>query len=131
MLIFVLIVFNVPIVVIALGLPFIASLSAALLEKSTDPASGTTSYSRISGLFGSVMISAFFWAFGNIIIWEAFHNPAQIKPTVDSVGTFFLVGSALFLPYAFNQLRLIFAPLTLLPGRGDSSVATTNSSVAQ
>jgi hypothetical protein len=131
MLIFVLIVFNAPIAVVAIGLPFLASLSSALMEKNGDVGSETTSYSRISGLFGSVMISAFFWALGNVIIWKAFENPAQIEPIIDSVAKFFLVGSALFLPYAFNQLRLIFAPLSLLSSRGNLPVSTKNSGVAE
>ena len=130
MVFFVLVVFNAPIIVIAVGLPFVARLSSALLEKSADVTSGTTSYSRISGLFGSVIISAFFWALGNVIIWKAFQNPTQVEQIINGVQKFFLVGSALFLPYAFNQLRLIFAPLTL-PSRGTPPISTTNSGTAE
>jgi hypothetical protein len=72
----------------------------------TDP----TSYSRVSGLIGSVVMAAFFWAIGNVILYKAFSTAgiADIKTLLSSLGTYFLAGSSLFVPYAFNQLKSAF-----------------------
>ncbi len=72
----------------------------------TDP----TSYSRVSGLIGSVVMAAFFWAIGNVILYKAFSADgiAEISTLLTSLGTYFLAGSSLFVPYAFNQLKSAF-----------------------
>ena len=69
------------------------------------------SYSRVSGFVGSIVLAVFFWALGNVILYKALgtaENIAEIGRIVGSLGTYFLAGSALFLPYAFNQLKGIF-----------------------
>ena len=69
------------------------------------------SYSRVSGFVGSIVLAVFFWALGNVILYKALGtaaNIAEISTIVASLGTFFLAGAALFLPYAFNQLKGIF-----------------------
>ena len=69
------------------------------------------SYSRVSGFVGSIVLAVFFWALGNVILYKALGtaaNIAEIGTIVASLGTFFLAGAALFLPYAFNQLKGIF-----------------------
>jgi hypothetical protein len=48
-----------------------------------------------------------FWAVGNAVIWYLFVDPTTAEQIVDSVWKLFVLGSALFLPYAFNQLRTI------------------------
>ena len=107
---FVLVVFNTPITAVAVGVPFVAQLSGALREKGADGQPGAPSYSRITGLLGAVVTSTFFWALGNVVLWKAFSQAAEIGPLIRAVWPYFLIGSALFLPYAFNQLRSIFAP---------------------
>ena len=105
-----LIVLNVPVSVLLGRLPFITDLTQALKEKSPIGGSDdTTSYSRVTGLVGAVIMTSFFWAMANIIIFKAFTAIADIKPLISSVQIFFLVGAAMFLPYAFNQIRSAFA----------------------
>jgi hypothetical protein len=107
------------VVVVPLCLPFGERLGEILREKSVATGRGMTSYSRISGLFGSVIVTAFFWSIGNIIIWDAFMNQGVLATLMPSAEKFFLVGSALFLPYAFNQLKSLVHP-SIIDGAADS-----------
>ena len=101
---------NVPVAALLGRLAFIADLAQALKEKSPIGGAGdTTSYSRVTGLVGAVIMTSFFWAMANIIVFKAFTAIADIKPLIASVQVFFLVGAAMFLPYAFNQIRSAFA----------------------
>jgi hypothetical protein len=105
-----LLVLNAPTLLLLGRLPFITDLAKALKEKS--PVGGetdTTSYSRVTGLVGAVIMTSFFWAIANIVVFKAFTAIADIKPLLDSVQLLFLVGAAMFLPYAFNQIRSAFA----------------------
>lgn len=105
----VLLTFNVPILLILAVVPFGERLNQALKEKAPDgTASDVTSYSRVTGALGAVVVTSFFWATGNIVLVQALSDVAKIKPMMDAVSPFFLVGSALFLPYAFNQLKTLF-----------------------
>jgi hypothetical protein len=102
-------VFNIPLLVILICLPFVKQLGQALKEKS--PIGGSTdatSYSRITGLVGAVAMTGFFWAIGNIVLLKTLTNLGEVKVILDSSWRFFLIGSALFMPYAFNQLKTIF-----------------------
>ena len=99
-------IFNLPVIFLLCRLPFVANLQEALSEK--NPAGGTcdtTSYSRITGLIGAVMLTSFFWAIGNIVLYKAFTQVDDVRKIVSAVAPLFMVGSALFLPYAFNQIR--------------------------
>jgi hypothetical protein len=83
---------------------------AALREK--DPTEQTaqdnTSYSRLSGFIGSMILACFLWALGNILIYQAVTDVAEISKTLNAMSTYFLAGSALFMPYGFNQLAKVF-----------------------
>lgn len=100
-------IFNGPILAICVTLPFVGSLKTALQEKGAPGGIESTSYSRITGLFGAVVVTAFFWAMGNVVLWFLFDDPGLAETIIDSVWRFSLLGAALFLPYAFNQLRAI------------------------
>jgi hypothetical protein len=101
---------NAPVAVLLLRLPFVADLKQVLQEKNPiGGADDTTSYSRVTGLVGAVIMTSFFWAMANIIIFKAFTAIGDIRPLIGSVQVFFLVGAAMFLPYAFNQIRSAFA----------------------
>ncbi len=105
----VLIAFNLPILVLLISLPLLANLKQALMEKSPIGGAGdTTSYSRIAGLVGAAVMTCFFWAIGNVVLLKAFTAVGEIKPVVDGSGRLFMVGAALFLPYAFNQIKSAF-----------------------
>lgn len=103
--------FNVPIVAALVCVPFGSRLSDALKEKSPlGDSTGITSYSRVIGAVGGVIVTAFFWAGGNILIASALApgDFTQLTKLIDALGRFLLFGSALFLPYAFNQLKSLF-----------------------
>ncbi|HEY5723448.1 MAG TPA: hypothetical protein VIT45_14120 [Allosphingosinicella sp.] len=66
------------------------------------------SYSRIAGAFGAIVLAAALYAIANYIVWAMFFAPDKVSPVLQNIGSFFLAGSALFAPYAFNQLTSIF-----------------------
>ena len=65
----------------------------------------TSSYSRITGMFGLIIMAAFLWALGNSLIYSMFIAADNVSKIMSGIGTFFLSGSALFAPYAFNQIK--------------------------
>jgi hypothetical protein len=100
--------FNVPVVFVAWKARNIGDIDTALREK--DPATGKStdvSYSRITGMVGAVILGSLFWVFSNILIGTAILNPAGVGPLLSHLSTLFLIGAALFLPYAFNQLKTL------------------------
>lgn len=68
-----------------------------------------SSYSRWAGFIGATVMATFFWSLGNIILYKAFSSIAEIRDLLSSLTTYFFAGSALFVPYAFNQLRAAFS----------------------
>jgi hypothetical protein len=107
-----LLVFNAPVFLVAFRVPITRKLCESLRSKGP-PGSpvDSTSYSRVTGMFGAVVLTAFFWALGNVVVWMALSDkPETIGTLLANVQWFFLAGSALFLPYAFNQLSSIYTP---------------------
>ncbi|HET6971012.1 MAG TPA: hypothetical protein VFH92_07805 [Phenylobacterium sp.] len=104
-----LLVLNAPVVLVLWRLARVADLKQVLREKGGIGDGDTTSYSRLTGLAGATVLTAFYWAIGNLVIWKAFTQVGDIRPIVNAVQPIFLIGSALFLPYAFNQLKAAFA----------------------
>lgn len=101
--------FNMPIAGFLLAVPFGKRLDDVLKEKTPDgTATSATSYSRVTGALGAVILTSFFWAVGNVVLSIALVDAAKIKPLLEGVWPFFLIGSAFFLPYAFNQLKTLF-----------------------
>lgn len=91
------------------------SFKSVLLEKKSVPlslheSSGSkqTSYSRVSGMVGAIVLATFLWSLGNIVLFKAIAQPDDIGKLLENVGAFFLAGASLFAPYAFNQLKNIF-----------------------
>jgi hypothetical protein len=64
------------------------------------------SFSRLAGAVGSMGLAAVFIGIGYWVIFALFNNGDLNK--LDGLGTYFLSGSALFAPYAFNQLAKVF-----------------------
>ena len=88
-----------------------ASATAGAAATPVEPAAADpTSYSRIAGAVGAIVLACFLWGLGNIILFKAFEagGLAAIKELLQSVGTYFIAGAALFMPYAFNQIRAAF-----------------------
>lgn len=63
-----------------------------------------TSYSRVAGFIGAMVLACFLWATGNFVVYYAFQDPTQIAPLLGSIGSYFLAGASLFAPYAVNKL---------------------------
>ena len=98
-------VFNLPVAAFCGFLARPPELHRALCEKGPGSSHNAPSYSRISGALGSVVLAAFFWATGNMVITMAFADTAAIRPLLDNAARYCLIGSALFAPYAVRQLR--------------------------
>ena len=104
--------FNTPIIG-AVVMTFMAGsvtqqVGDALKEKDSSGAStDANSYSRVTGLVGAIMMASLFWVISNIVIVLAIVRPTDVTTILSSVGKLFLVGAALFLPYAFNQLKSV------------------------
>ena len=85
--------------------------SRMLAEKSIKQQGPTTSlepsFSRVTGALGATVIGAFFvgvsyWALFGLFFGKSLGN-------LDEVGALVVAGAALFVPYAFNQLRAVFS----------------------
>ena len=91
-----------------------ATVMREVLSETTEPKEGEGqqpqgkgSFSRIAGAIGAVAIAATFVGIGYWAIYALFYEPTHLTHFKD-LGTYFLAGSALFFPYAFNQLSKIF-----------------------
>jgi hypothetical protein len=91
-----------------------ASTAAAVVKSATSNLNdaAATSYSRITGFAGTVVLTCFVWALGDAVIYNAYIAPTSVKDMLTGVGPFILAGSALFAPYAFNQLSSVFPQKT-------------------
>jgi len=86
------------------------NLKSMISEKiagASSPDENNHSFSRVAGIVGAIVLSMFFWAFGNVILHALVNNgaPGQM---IQDVWPYFLLGCALFAPYAFNQVKGIF-----------------------
>ena len=70
------------------------------------------SYARVSGAIGSIAIASLFVGMSYWILYALFFGNGtgayNIAAKINSMGGFFIVGAALFLPYAFERLSSIF-----------------------
>jgi hypothetical protein len=67
------------------------------------------SFSRVAGAIGAVGIAATFVGISYWILHTLFFDISNLTK-LEGLGTYFLAGSAMFLPYAFNQVASIFKP---------------------
>jgi hypothetical protein len=79
-------------------------MAQALSEKDTDK----TSFSRVAGALGAVGIAANFVGIGYWALHGLFFGTSTDLSKISSLSTYFLAGSALFVPYAFRSLSDIF-----------------------
>jgi hypothetical protein len=101
-----LIAFNLPIGVAAWKFRNTTGLGEVLQEKDTEGNdTGALSYSRVTGLIGAVVVASLFWVMSNVAIAIAILDPTELPDILNGVTKLFFVGAALFLPYAFNQLK--------------------------
>ena len=52
-----------------------------------------------------MVVASLFWVMSNISIAAAILSPKDLPDILSGVTKLFFVGAALFLPYAFNQLK--------------------------
>ncbi len=78
-----------------------------LREKNQKSGDGSDkSFSRLAGAIGAMGLSALFIGVGYWVIYILYSGGSLDQLT--GLGKYFLTGSALFAPYAFNQLKEIF-----------------------
>lgn len=71
---------------------------------------GTASASRLVAFLGTIAILAMFMGFGLYAIWAAFNGRAtEARDTLKAVSSYLLYGSAMYAPYAFNQIKAAFS----------------------
>ena len=81
--------------------------NGAVTERTDEPKlAGSTS--RVIAMFGLLVMAVVLLGIGYSIVWSLFVTGRL--PSLDGVGTYLLGGSALFAPYAFNQLKEVFGP---------------------
>ena len=98
--------FNSPIAVAAWKFRNVTGLGEIVQEKdAAGQDTGAVSYSRVTGLIGAVVVASLFWIMSNVAIAVAILNPEDLTDILNGVTKLFFVGAALFLPYAFNQLK--------------------------
>jgi hypothetical protein len=103
-----LVAFNVPVLIAAWRLRKVDDISQVIREKDGDgQPTGGVSYSRVTGLIGAVVVASLFWVISNVVVATAILNPRDLAAILTNVGTLFYVGAALFLPYAFNQIKSV------------------------
>lgn len=66
------------------------------------------SFSRIAGAFGSIALAVAVIGVSYWLIYTLFYGNMDNLDKLKEAGWFFLSGSALFAPYAFNQLSSVF-----------------------
>ncbi len=64
------------------------------------------SFSRTAGAIGGMALAAAVVGISYWVLYALFYNGDLAR--LEGVGTFFLSGSALFAPYAFNKLSKVF-----------------------
>ena len=85
-------------------------MAEALSEKEStgEKADEQTSFSRVAGALGAVGIAATFVGIGYWALHGLFFGTTAELGKISSLSTYFLSGSALFIPYAFNKISEIF-----------------------
>jgi hypothetical protein len=103
-----LIAFNAPIFLAWRNFRNVPDLNELVQEKAPDgTSSGSVSYSRVTGLVGAVVVASLFWIMSNVTIAVAILNPGDLDSVLGGVTKLFFVGAALFVPYAFNQIKTL------------------------
>lgn len=100
--------FNAPILIAGWRFRQVSGLNEVLQEKDADGHdTGAVSYSRVTGVIGAVVVASLFWIMSNISIAIAILNPKDLPDILNGVTKLFFVGAALFVPYAFNQIKTL------------------------
>jgi len=87
--------------------PLVYTILAEEPAKPDAPEKG--SFSRTAGIIGAIGMASVTIGIGYWVIYGLFFDTASLD-SIKSVGWYYLAGSALFFPYAFNQIASIFNP---------------------
>ncbi|MCK4125514.1 hypothetical protein HFK83_24500 [Ralstonia pseudosolanacearum] len=89
-------------------------LADTLSEKSGTPTATTAtpptgSTSRVIAFLGLIGMLSMFVGIGFYLLWALFNGKQDLAHQLDIAGHYLLYGSALFAPYAFNQIKSVFS----------------------
>ena len=90
------------------GQPLAYTVLAERPDRDTGDFKG--SFSRTVGAFGAMVLAASLAGISYWMVFDLFEDAGSNLAKLQSTGWYFLVGAALFAPYAFNQLSRIFSP---------------------
>lgn len=82
-------------------------LMALSEKKPAAPPGMEASFSRVAGAMGAIGIAATFVGISYWILHTLFFDISNLT-NLQGLDTYFLAGSAMFLPYAFNQVAATF-----------------------
>ena len=98
-----------PIAVVQAAVAVVPGGVAPAAAPAVDPGS-SASASRLVAFLGTIAILAMFMGFGLYAIWAAFNGrAAEARDTLKAVSSYLLYGSAMYAPYAFNQIKAAFS----------------------
>lgn len=82
-------------------------------EKSASTIGADTSFSRVAGIAGAIMLTAFLMIFGGFIIlnFDGTSDGANIGKWFESIKGYLIFSASLFAPYAANQISKLFGSL--------------------
>lgn len=77
---------------------------------SISPDTSIGSSSRLIAFLGMIAMLSMFMGIGLYLLWALFNGKGDdAKKAMDAASTYLLYGSALYAPYAFNQLKAAFS----------------------
>ena len=78
------------------------------LTEKAEVGAGKSSFSRLAGAVGAMAIAATFVGISYWAIEALFFEKDEYLGRLEKLWVYFMVGSALFAPYAFNKLSEVF-----------------------
>ncbi len=88
-----------------------ATQSVAATAAGTAATAPASSASRLIAFFGMIGMLAMFMGLGLYMLWALFEGKSEeAQKAIEAMKWYFLWGSALYAPYAFNQLKGAFKP---------------------
>ncbi len=98
-----------PVAVVQAAVAVVPGGDAPAVAPPVDPGS-SASASRLVAFLGTIAILAMFMGFGLYAIWAAFNGrAAEARDTLKAMSSYLLYGSAMYAPYAFNQIKAAFS----------------------
>ena len=100
---------HAPVAIVQAAVAVVPGDVAPAAAPPVDPGS-SASASRLVAFLGTIAILAMFMGFGLYAIWAAFNGrAAEARDTLKAMSSYLLYGSAMYAPYAFNQIKAAFS----------------------